>query len=267
MNRPWSARKVAFWIGLLTQLGLAATALYAVFIEPYWIELTRHSRAGPVLHTLRIAHLSDLHIKGYGSRERKVVQMVAGAAPDMVVITGDVVDDGPLEPSGELLRQLRAPLGVWVVRGDRESSRPQVDERKFFESVGVRLLNNQGVAVRDDLWLIGLDDPVNGRPDLQAALAGAPTAAFKIALFHAPDHFPEVAGLFHLGLAGHTHGGQVRLPVIGPLWVPPGGQNFLQGWYTQNRSDLYVSRGIGTARYPARLFCRPEVAIIEIRPN
>jgi predicted MPP superfamily phosphohydrolase len=258
---------VAFWIGLLTQLGVAATALYAVFVEPYWIEVTRHVRAGGVQTPLRIAHLSDLHTKGFGARERQVIELVQAAAPDLVVITGDTVDEGSLEPGRELLRQLRAPLGVWVVRGHRERDRPVIDERRFFESLGVRFLDNQGVALRDDVWLVGLDDPATGRPDLPAALVGAPTASFKLALFHAPDHFPDVAGLFHLGLAGHTHGGQVRLPVIGPLWLPPGGRRFLHGWYTQNRSELYVSRGIGTSRYPARLFCRPELAIIEIRPH
>jgi predicted MPP superfamily phosphohydrolase len=73
--------------------------------------------------------------------------------------------------------------------------------------------------------------------------------------------------LFHLGLAGHTHGGQVRLPVVDSLWAPSGGLPYLQGWYTKNRSQLYVSRGIGTTIVPARFLARPEVPVIEIRPQ
>jgi predicted MPP superfamily phosphohydrolase len=267
VNRAPSGHKMAFALGTAALLGPAALLLYAFFVEPFAVELTHHTLPGDVTQPLRIAHLSDLHSRGFGTRERAVAGLVEKAAPDLIVVTGDVVDTGSLEASRELFQHLRAPLGVWVVRGHAERARPIGDELAFYKSLGARLLENQGVAVRDDVWLMGLDDPSTGTPDLGAALAGAPPAAFKLALFHAPDHFAEVAGLFHLGLAGHTHGGQVRLPGFGPLWLPAGGHAYVQGWYSKNRSQLYVSRGIGTSNMPARFLSRPEVALIEIRPN
>jgi predicted MPP superfamily phosphohydrolase len=258
---------MAFALGTAALLGPALLVLYAFFIEPYSIELTRHALAGDVSQPLRIAHLTDLHTHGFGTREREMVSMVQQAAPDLIVVTGDIVDAGSLEPSREIFLRLRAPLGIWVVRGTAERRRPMSDDTAFYESVGARLLDDKGVSVREDVWLVGLDGQADGRSNLGTALAGAPTSAFKVALFHSPSHFAEVAGLFHLGLAGHTHGGQVRLPGVVSLWYPASASSYLQGWYTKNRSKLYVSRGIGTSIVPARFLSRPEVPVIEIVPQ
>jgi predicted MPP superfamily phosphohydrolase len=251
---------------MVALLGPALAVLYAFFVEPYSIEVTRHALASDVAQPIRIVHLTDLHARGFGTRERELVAMVAAAGPDIVLVTGDLVDAGSLEPARELLQRLSAPLGVWVVRGNSERGRALNDDAAFYKSVGAHLLENQGVAIRDDIWLVGLED-ASGHPDLTAALAAAPAAAYKIAIFHSPDYFAEVAGLFNLGLAGHTHGGQVWLPGLGPLWLPAGGRIYVQGWYTKNRSKLYVSRGIGTSVVPARFLSRPELPIIELRPN
>jgi uncharacterized protein len=267
VNRPRSGRSVAFAFGLAALLGMAAVLLYAFFVEPYWVEVTRHSLAGEVSQPLRIVQISDLHTTGYGMRERRLVKLVEQAAPDLIVITGDTVNGPSLEPSRDVISRLRAPLGVWAVMGDSERTGGANDTQAFYESMGAHLLVNKGVAVREDVWLMGLDDAVTGHPDINAALVGAPTSSFKIALFHAPDHFAAVAGLFHLALAGHTHGGQVRIPGVGALWQTPQGRRYEQGWYAEKSSNLYVSRGIGTTFIPARFLSRPEVAVIEIRPN
>jgi predicted MPP superfamily phosphohydrolase len=258
---------LAFTLGLAALLAPAVVVLYAFFVEPYSIELTRHGLAADVSSPLKIAHLSDLHSRGFGSRERQVVALLDQAVPDLIVITGDIGDSGSLEPTRELFLKLRAPLGVWVVRGNAERPRPDGGDLAFFRSVNAHLLDNQGVPVRDDVWLLGLDDPLTGHPDLDVALKGAPAASFKVALFHSPDHFAEVAGLFNLGLAGHTHGGQVRLPGLSSLWLAQPNSPYIAGWYTKNRSQLYVSRGIGTTLVPARFMSRPEIALIEISPN
>ena len=77
----------------------------------------------------------------------------------------------------------------------------------------------------------------------------------------------EIAGRFDLALAGHTHGGQLVVPGLAPFWLPPGGKRYVRGWYSRNGSQLFVSRGIGTSIIPARLFARPELAIIEVHPR
>jgi len=262
-----SGHRLAFTLGLAALLAPAVVVLYAFFVEPYSLELTRHGLAADVSQPLKIAHLSDLHSRGFGTRERQVVALLDQAVPDLIVVTGDIVDTGSLEQTRELFVRLRAPLGIWVVRGNAERARPDGNDGAFFKSVNAHLLDNQGVAIREDVWLVGLDDPLTGHPDLDVALKGAPAASFKVALFHSPDHFGEVAGLFNLGLAGHTHGGQVRLPGVSGLWLAQPNSPYIAGWYTKNRSQLYVSRGIGTTVVPARFMARPEIALIEISPN
>ncbi len=246
---------------------VALTAAYAFFIEPKRIEVTRQTFVGKVRRPLRIAHLSDLHTQGFGPRERTLVLLIRKENPDLIVITGDTVDAGKLEPAKDLLANLSAPLGIWAVRGNWERWTLNEDERGFYAGLGVRFLENAGAAARDDLWIAGLDDPSTGAPDLGRALTGAPLDSFKLVLMHAPDHFAEIGGRFDLALAGHTHGGQVVLPLIGPLWLPEGGRRYLRGFYSHNGSHLYVSRGIGTSRAPVRLNCRPELAIIDLRPR
>jgi uncharacterized protein len=252
---------------ILVVAAAAATAAYATLFEPQRVEVTRHTFAGNVERPLRVAHLTDLHTKGMGARERSLILLLRRESPDLIVITGDIADGDSLEPARDFLLNLSAPLGVWVVRGHAERWSVQEKDRAIYAEMGVHFLQNQGAAARSDLWIAGLDDPASGAPDLDAALKGAPTGAFKLVLMHAPDHFPRIAGRFDLALAGHSHGGQIVLPVLGPLLLPEGGRRYVRGWFTQNRSHLFVNRGLGTGRTPGRLFARPELAILEVRPG
>jgi uncharacterized protein len=252
---------------LLLILGLGVLGGYATFIEPKRIEVTHQTFVGNIRKPLRIAHISDLHTHGFGPLERTLVILLRRENPDLIVITGDTVDGGTLAPARDLLANISAPLGVWVVRGNWERWTVDEDERAFFNGLGAKFLDNTGALARDDLWIAGLDDPASGTPDLARALQGAPSDSFKLVLMHAPDYFAKVAGRFDLALAGHTHGGQVVLPLYGPLWLPEGGRRYVRGFYSQNNSHLYVSRGVGTSIAPMRLGCRPELAIIELRPR
>jgi predicted MPP superfamily phosphohydrolase len=262
---PRAPSRLPLVLAVLVVLGLAGLAVRAFVWEPGAVELTRHAIKGTVQSPLRIAHITDLHLADVDTRDLALVASVVAEKPDLIVFTGDATV-GPHEKAREFFRNLQAPLGVWVVPGERETA-ARAEAAAFFESVGARFLVNAGALVRPDVWIAGVDDPVTGQPEMTKALEGAPAAAFKLALFHAPDYFSEVAGLFNLALAGHTHGGQVRLPGIGPLWLPDGGRTHPAGWYTENRSALYVNRGVGTTGTPARLFCRPEIAIIDVTPG
>ncbi len=266
-TRGSAGRGLALAVAAAALLGAAGLAADAFFYEPNAVEISHQKLPAPALgKPVKIAFFADLHATEVGPRETKVIELVQAARPDLIAIAGDVVAEGtPLEVMAPFFRNLSAPLGIWVVRG--ESERGIEAPARFYETVGVRYLENFGAQVREDLWVAGLDDPLTGKPDIQKALKGAPAAAFKVVLFHAPDYFTDVSGLFDLGLAGHTHGGQIRLPGYGPLSVPSGGQRYPVGWFTEARSALFVTRGIGTVGTPARLFCRPEVAIIEIHPG
>ncbi|HKG21202.1 MAG TPA: metallophosphoesterase [Blastocatellia bacterium] len=244
--------------------GLPLT-LYAFCVEPYWIEDSHYRIRAPLTSPLKIAHLTDLHTSGLNRRERKLLEILDREKPDLIVITGDSVSTTEgYEGFRDLLRELRAPLGVWVIRGNHENWHPIPNEREFYISAGVNFLLNESKKPRDDFRLVGLDDAFAGSPDLDQALAGAQEGEYKIALFHSPGFFNQAAGRCELALAGHTHGGQVQLPFIGPLWLPPHSGNFVEGWFEQNGSRLYVSRGVGTSLLNVRFLCRPEVAFITL---
>ena len=252
----------------LVLAAVAATAAYATFSEPQRIEITRHSFVGNVKRTLRIAHLTDLHTSGVGKRERNLILLVRRENPDIIVITGDTTNGAGLGPARDLLINLSAPNGVWLVRGDSErwplgENERSLLARRWRESPAEPRARPFATTCgwRDSMIL------ASGTPDLDQALQGAPAPAFKLVLMHAPDYFPRIAGRFDLALAGHSHGGQIVVPGYGPLLLPPGGSRYVQGWFTQNRSHLYVNRGLGTSRLPLRLFARPELAIIDVRPR
>lgn len=247
---------------------LAALGVDGFFIEPYRIEVTHYAIPGNVSAPLKIAHLSDLHAHGLGRRERRLLAVLAAEKPDLIVITGDTLGNrrGNYQDCRRLYRELHAPLGVWFVRGNWENLKPLRHERAFYESVGVHLLLNANREVRPGVWIAGVDDPYTGTARLETALAGIPASAYTIALFHSPAFFDRIAGRVNPCLAGHTHGGQVRVPLLKPLWLPKGCGRFLEGWYAERGSRMYVSRGLGMSILPVRLLCRPEITFITVEP-
>ena len=238
---------------------------YGTEIEPSWIEVTHYRVAAPVTPPIRIAHLTDLHTLGLGRPERRLLELLAEEKPDVIVITGDVThNDGRIEDARALLERLRAPLGVWMVRGNWELWRPSEEAGEFFRSLGIHYLVNENAQLQDGLWLVGLDDPRAGRPEPERAGAGVPAGAYTITLVHAPVIFDALVNRTNLVLAGHTHGGQVRLPFLPPLWLPGATGNYVQGWYAKAGTRMYVSRGIGMSVLPVRFLCRPELTILTL---
>ena len=262
LGRPPMMRQFLFVI--LAVAGLAV-AIDGFLVEPYRIQVTHSSVQAPLAQPLKIAHLSDLHTSGVGRRERQLLSLLDAEKPDIIVITGDTVTWGhPYNGIRPLLSRLRAPLGVWLVRGNWENMRPPHDERAFYSQLGIRFLLNESRPIRPDVWIAGLDDPSSGTPNLDAALNGIPQGAYVIAAFHSPAFFDTIAGHVPLVLAGHTHGGQVRLPLVPVFWLPRGSGRFLEGWYAERGTRMYVSRGIGTTFLPIRFRCPPELAIISV---
>jgi len=261
--RRW---KAVLLLVLVAAVGAAATDGF--LIEPYRIEVTHYEVQGSVAAPLKIAHLSDLHTHGLGRREMRMLEVLAAEKPDIIVITGDSLGNkrGDYEMCREVYEQLHAPLGVWFVRGNWENDKPLRRERAFYQQVGVHLLVNASQEVRPDVWLIGLDDPYSGAAKPDAALEGVPPGAYKIAAFHSPAFFDQMAGRADLILTGHTHGGQVRLPFLRPLWLPKGCGRYIEGWYEEQGSRMYVSRGLGMSLLPIRFLCRPEITFITVKP-
>jgi uncharacterized protein len=264
-------RKRAWILGILFLLGVFA-GIDAFFIEPDWVQVTRHKVNAPLRTPVKILHLSDVHTHGIGPREKFILNLIAEEKPDLIVLTGDVIGDTTVEARvyprvQEFLQYVKAPLGVYVVRGNWELWHPVGNEKGFYKSVGAELLVNESRKVREDFWVAGFDDAYAGRPNFERTVADIPPGAFTIGLFHSPVYFDEVGGNIPLAFAGHTHGGQVRVPFFGALVLPPGCGKYLEGWYEKNGSRMYVSRGVGTSIIKVRFWCRPEVAIYTVGPG
>lgn len=244
----------------------AAAVVDGFAIEPFWIKTVHVRIVEPVKAPLRIAQISDLHTTGFGRREKKILAILAEEKPDLIVLTGDLIRSHTApERVGDLLGRLQAPLGVFVVPGNWDHWVGGDREDRMIGTSGAATLVNRAVRVRDDVWLVGFDDALSGQPTLDP-LADLPVDAFAIGLFHSPVWFDHVAAKLPLSLAGHTHGGQVRLPFWGPLILPPASGGYVSGWYEKLGSRMYVSRGIGTSVIAVRFDCRPELTILDVVP-
>jgi len=215
-----------------------------------------------------------VHTEKFGKREQLLLDLLAAEKPDLILVTGDTITDSKTYSEvGAFLEKLKAPLGVLLVRGNWEHWRPSPEELDVYELSGVKFLNNRGIWVRDDVWVAGIDDLFAGKPDLAKAMVTAPGGqSLRIGIFHSPEYFDEAFSAFDFIFAGHTHGGQIRLPIKGPLFLPPKSGKYVMGWFSRQKSELeksqmYVSRGIGTSVVPARFLCKPELPIIDLVPE
>ena len=270
--------------GLLTAMGSAAVGnavgalVAALLIEPRWIHVTRPTVWLPDLPEgwdgLRIAHLTDLH-HGRMVRLRLITEAVRLAnaeSPDLVVLTGDFVSrPGAITTAlAKALSKLQAPLGSYAVLGNHDHSADAGGVREMLAAAGVRLLENSHVLLArggDLLAVAGVDDLWFGVPHLASALRDVPPEAGRLLLCHNPAYarrMPPVPRV-DLMISGHTHGGQVRLPLLGRpgqllrLLAPQ------EGLLRRRRCPVYVSRGIGMVGLPVRFNCRPELPIITLR--
>lgn len=238
---------------------------YIFFIEPYQLETTLHQVSlGPGRNLLKVAHISDLHTKGLGAIEQRLIDVIKAYKPDLIAITGDITTPGGT-PKGyeDVLAQLKAPLGVYFVRGNWEYWEPVKELTEIFQRQGIIDITNKTLELDDQVWLIGFDDELAGSPDLEL-LTELPKKTKVISLFHSPNLFNSISDKIDLALAGHSHGGQVRIPGLTSIWTPEGTGEFEAGWFQQGRAKMYVSRGIGNSILPVRFNCRPEIAFVEV---
>ncbi len=221
---------------------------------------------------LRVVHLSDLHLHRYDRYFRQVAAATSTLNPDLILLTGDYVEEARnLSGVLDFLAQLKAPAGVFAVQGNWEywALIEGKNLRDKFRSKGVELLINQradidykGVAIS----ILGIDFP-SPSGSVQQLNDAAEKSRVNIALSHVPAFQHEIMDdTSDLILCGHTHGGQVRLPMLKPFHLPRHSGRFVDGLYRVGKKDtpLYVTRGIGTSIMPLRFFCPPEINLIRL---
>ena len=232
----------------------------------------------------RIAQVSDLHNAEFGKDNRKLLELLSESKPDIIAITGDLVDAGHTDIGVALdfAKEAVKIAPVYYVTGNHEASLSQYDELKIeLKTIGVIVLEDEAVQLKHDteeITLIGLSDPdftIKGdvfreapamvRTKLSSLVNDE--SSYTILLSHRPELFESYARCsIDLVLSGHAHGGQFRLPFIGGLIAPNQGllPQYDAGLYTSGSTNMIVSRGLGNSIIPIRFNNRPEVVVIEL---
>jgi predicted MPP superfamily phosphohydrolase len=227
----------------------------------------------PAFDGFKILHMSDLHIDGLPGLTEAIKSRIQDLEYDLCLLTGDFRFEiyGPSHNVDhlmeDLLQAVHAPSGILGILGNHDF----FETVPILESKGVKMLVNDATAIERDgqhIWFAGLDDPhYYGCDDLEAALAGVPDQAFKVLAVHTPELFREAsrAGI-DLYLCGHTHGGQICLPWIGPVLLNAHcPRRLTRGSWRQGRMQGYTSTGTGSSMVPVRFNCPPEITLIELR--
>jgi predicted MPP superfamily phosphohydrolase len=232
------------------------------------------------LHGFRIAQLSDIHYGPYIGKAdvQQALSLIEPFHPDLLVLTGDFVSHpfgethGPAgarnaEPCAEALARWNfCPMVAILGNHDHWNGAKIVSGA--LRSQGIKLLRNASFPVERDgkrIWIAGVDDVLSSVPDLNRALEGVPESEATILLAHEPDFADEAAAYpVDLQLSGHSHGGQVRIPGVGPLILPRLARKYPTGLNRVGHLQVYTNCGLGVITPPVRLFCPPEVTLITL---
>jgi predicted MPP superfamily phosphohydrolase len=252
-------------------IGIAAFLLYSAFVEPYWIVRKTYDIRIPGLMAKKITvvHIADIHTTSAGYRERKTIRMVEEINPDFVLVTGDLLKSHSKLASGlEFLSQIRSRYGTYMVLGNADGVLEAALrwKRTRKDSLDYHILMNESVDC-GAFHLVGLDDPVDNREDVEKAFTGVNGTKPVLALCHFhPDSLLwdlESRGT-DLVFSGHTHGGHIGFGAIVGLFPYAYRSRYIAGLYSIGDMRLCVTRGVGTNVFPLRFLCRPEVVVVNL---
>ena len=271
---------------LVFNVGFGLVQVDAYVVEPLWVETTSHSLAFDDLDEaappMRVVHLTDTHIERNSFREAEVVRRVNALEPDIIVLTGDYLNlsylDDPVSAAHfrGFVGQLEAPYGIFAVRGTVEPYAE--DMEKLVNGTSITWLEQESTTIDvrgQSVTIVGVACSHHQELDavrLEKAMAGVEEDAFTLLLYHSPDLIEEASELdIDLYLGGHTHGGQLRLPIYGAIVTGSRyGKQYTNGLYQRNGTQMYISRGLGFegAGLPrARFLCRPEIVNMYLQGN
>lgn len=258
---------------------------YSWAIEPNEIDVKRIDikleRMPSAFDGFKIALISDFHFGPYTGKPQisAAVDAVNQLRPDLVALLGDFVSQ-PLigdnkaaarnaEPCAQVLAGLQSSLGSFAVLGNHDTFTDPHFVADALKAHGISVLQNSNEVIEQQgerIWLLGTDDALLSNCDLDAATSGVPQLETKILLAHEPDIADHSAKLgIDAQFSGHSHGGQVRAPGLPPLYLPPLGSRYYEGYYRVDGLQLYTNRGIGTVGVPFRFLCPPEVTLVTLK--
>lgn len=283
-SRKWlrkASRLTLPFLGLCLLLGICALP-YAKFIEPNWIEINSLQltlpHLSPEFNGYRIVQISDIHRDEWMTQKRfkKIISLVNQQKPDLVAITGDLVTH--FSPS--IIPTLKFALDKFIAKdqtvavlGNHDYLNDSEAIIQAIEESGITYLGNSIYTLHRGnamLHIAGIDDIWKGKPRLDVLLKQLPNEGAAILLAHEPDFADTSAatGRFDLQLSGHSHGGQVHLPLITGLFLPPFGKKYYSGRYQVKDMIQYTNRGLGMTGKHLRFAARPEITVFTlVSPN
>jgi uncharacterized protein len=284
MKQPGQHLSRRHFLQWLAGVALGGSTLYGYsrVLEPQWVEVTHVSLPIPHLpeHLIgkTIAQLSDIHLSEYTGPEQlqQAITLVNQLAPDWLFLTGDYVGDQAAAAQGliEPLRQVAMPTFAVYGNHDYWSNLSIVTDA--LRETPVQILHNGSIQLATELWVAGVDDLWSGAPDLSRALRDVPAGGTTLLLAHEPDFFDQVVATqapVAVQFSGHSHGGQVRLPLVVPgadgqytyaPILPKYGRRYPIGLRQINQRQVYTNRGLGVWPVPFRFNCRPEITLFSL---
>jgi len=271
-----SRRRVALWAASLLAVLLG---LWAVLIEPRWVAHREISLSIPDWRGppgLKVVVASDWHFTKHGlwrvmtvERAQAIVAEINAAHPDVILLPGDFIADRDYRPDiaatpedeiAKVLGGLKAPLGVYAVMGNHDWWHDGAKFTTAFNRVGIQVLENEAVPLPGTaLWVVGVGDDHTGHSDPVRAMTKVPRGAQTLVLMHEPASLYALPSARGLIVTGHTHGGQIYLPLIGaPVMPGAGPRDWAYGWVSHNDQRMYVTSGLGVSILPVRFNMRPE---------
>ena len=266
---------------LLKILFTVALLIAFFYINNNWLTVSNHtvesSKIPATFDGYRILQISDLHDATFGENQQNLVGKVRDAKPDMIVITGDLIDSNRynLENSMNVVDQIVEFADVYYVTGNHEVATNDVGRiKEELTASGVHVLSNETVRITRDgesISLSGIEDPLMGKEAAEMIPTSKVSSdLFSVLLAHRPEDFQAYvdAGM-DITFSGHAHGGQFRIPLVGGLVAPGQGYfpEYTAGIHEQGESKLVVSRGLGNSIIPVRLFNLPEIVVVTLKSS
>lgn len=267
---------------------LAAIGIWSTLIEPNQLVVKNVNLTIPkwdkANSNLKIVVISDIHAGSsfIGIKKiRKIVEITNSQKPDVVLILGDYMIHGkltnkilknftPIKPEliANELGKIKSKYGIISILGNHDYWYNATEVANSLKKNNITVLENNSIKIHTpkSFWVSGLTDLIAANPNIQKTLKPIKDDAPVIMLSHSPDMFPLIPSRISLTLAGHTHGGQVTLPILGSLIVPSMyGQHYAKGHIIENRRHIYIDSGIGTSILPVRLGNPPDITVLKLK--
>ena len=273
-----SRRKFLQTAGMLSLSSISLDSPAYPFITSEEIDISHHSirlkNLPDSFEGFKIVHLTDIHHSKFVSFNEvfRMVELANRQNADAVFLTGDYITWSKkfIAPVAEALRNLKARFGVFAILGNHDIRVDAHGITQALEKAQIKVLRNSSERIDlkgDSLWIAGVDEYSYGQSDIAKAIREVPLSQPRILLAHNPEIVSEAAGhQVDFVLAGHTHGGQIKIPFMRSLnVVTQPSQEFLEGFVRSGKTQMYISRGLGKVVIPVRIFCPPEIPVFYLQ--